>query len=459
LNQIPESRIRDYLAERIEHFPEMVQNLELSKNRLRLIKDEFFKIPSADGGPNSEHILRLLLAKRALKALQRLGEMELIDKEFPLLCTGRPGFQPAADILALSCENGSIFLLEVKKDAIAEREAATELGAYSSGLQHRCWGLCSSDYIWIPLCTEWRTTARNAFQHEIIWSNRSVLPMKMTITEKNATIESIALELLDLADHVDEPLASSQFAWDCFDTLLVCMKNELSMPQAFIDFIASHASNVGYSGFITYGKSILEGYLPYPYQFAICTHNPFKGALKRRQLEIILESEGQAAMRKQVRKRLWSGHDIDFRTLEDMWPGFVKENYPSLNHLIECSCSRTGPLWEEINERLRETNIDFELSLPDTIRYFEGDPSITPLFERIGYFGLFQEAIYERMLYEYHHKTEFGDGPVIGDLCGDPLSRIAHWDTLFKFMELMNFNHDCQVKYEDINYADASLGL
>ena len=54
---------------------------------------------------------------------------------------------------------------------------------------------------------------------------------------------------------------------------------------------------------------------------------------------------------------------------------------------------------------------------------------------RVGYFGLMQEAVTERVAYEIRHRDADGDGPILGDM-EDPWSASASWSFWASFLRL-----------------------
>ena len=469
-----EARIRDFLAAEIERLPDFIKNLDRVTAEFDSTEKGFFSITSNQGGPSPVDLIRRVLSKRNLRGIESLHDLQLVDTEFVLLQTGRPGFQPSADILAINPEDSQLFLVEVKQLVQTERQAVTELAAYSHGLNSRLWNLTGADYVWMPICTDWRTTVRAAFANKAIWSNRSVLPMRCKVTARNGdrTVAGVELNLLSLLEDVDEPLALSQFAWDCFDTLTFQLAAELSESRALLEFISATAARQGFSGFVFYGKSAAADAFPYPYVYAISVHNPLRAALKRRQLEIVRdhpERGGVIAMRKQTKGPLFSWHDIDFRTMKDRetsdvyeqmaqnaaeagdekkakeFQAIADEDYLSLREMAGSSGNRTRTLFREIKSRLK-LFFEFDVGTP----HLKGllNESIPVLFECASTFGLFQEALCERLQWEVANADK-GDGPVIGDYGGDPLYAIQSAEFVIEFLHLMNFEHDCQTDYED----------
>jgi hypothetical protein len=468
-----EAQIRDYLARRMRQLPKLVTNLDAVKGAL-LRADAAFKAIGADqGGPTPADLVRRILTRRNLRGLESLYDLEVIDTEFALLNTGKPGFQPSADILSRCTEDNRLFLFEVKRAVETERQAVTELSAYSHGLNARFWNLSAADYVWVPICTEWRTTVQAAFANEAIYQHRAVLPMRCRPTkDRRGRITRVDLELLSLVEHVDEPLALSQFAWDCFDTMTFALNKTPSDPRTLLDFMSAMAARQGFSGCALYGESAAGTAFPYPYTFTLAIHDPFRAALKRRQLEIVLKSEngGPIAMCKQTKHRLWAWHDLDFRTMKDREPQVLeemaqraaeagnhgkaerllmqaKEDYPSVQDMTGASGNRTSPLFDEIKTRL-DFFCDFEFGHPSLKGLLED--GLPPLIDHVSYFGLMQEAVLERLQWEVSHTTE-GDGPIIGDIGGDSIFALGAPSFFFDFMSLMNFEHDCQTDYHENN--------
>jgi hypothetical protein len=468
-----EAKIRDYLAREIDRLPELVSNFREVKNLLEAGETEFTAI-AEDGGPTPIDLIRRILSKRDLRGLKSFYELELIDTEFVLLDTGRPGFQPRADILARCIEDSRLFLIEVKQLVQTERQAVTEMSAYLHGLNLRFWNLAPADYVWIPICSDWRTTVRAAFANEAIWANRPILPMRCKVLNRDpsGTVTGVELNIFSLLEDVGEPLALAQFAWHCFDTLTVQLHKEPSEPRALLEFISATAARQGFSGFVMYGKSIARDAFPYPYIYAISVHNPYLAALKFRQLEITrdnIEHGGTIAMRKQVKKPLWWWQDIDFRTMSDrQTPRLLQliaesaaergeesaaekfratgqEEYLSLKEMAISSGSRTRTLFDEIQARIA-LFCDFEVGTPSLLGLLT--ETIPVIFDHASTFGLFQEALFERLQWEIMNSNG-GDGPVIGDYGGDPVRLIQSPNFLFTFMELMNFQHASQMEYLD----------
>jgi len=471
-----EACIRDYLATQIHRFPSLISNLAAINQSLDAEKASFNAIGIDQGGPTPVDLIRRILSKRHLQGLGSLTGLELIGKEFAMLSTGKGGFQPSADILARCSFDNRLFVIEVKRSIGTERQAVTELSAYTHGLNLRFWNLTPADYVWVPICTDWRTTVLSAFAGEALWQRRPVLPMRCKVGKgRTGAVKSVELECISLLDDIEEPLALSQFAWDCFDVITFELSKKPSSKRTLLELISSIAAREGFSGVVMYGESLGKDVFPYPYVYALAVHNPFRAALKRRQLQIVLDDRdvgGRTEMRKQVKEPLWFGHDIDFRTMKDRDPEILdamsqqaaeagrkteakrlsklaSEDYLSVEEMADLSRNRIGRLFDEVKERL-DMFCSFESSHPLFKLFFE--QSVPVLIDHVSYFGLMQEAVLERLQWEAS-KADRGDGPILGAIGGDPVYALGSFDLFDDFMSLMNFEHDCQTDYEDESEA------
>ncbi len=463
-----EALIRDFLANELEILPDLIENLSAIRADLKSEDTRFKTLSATDGGPTATDLIRRILTKRNLRGLESLHSLELIDTEFELLNTGKGGFQPSADILARCAEDSRLFLIEVKQLMQTEREAVTELSAYSHGLHQRFWNLTSADQIWMPICTEWRTTVRAAFANQAIWQQRAVLPMSCSVT-KNAVgvISGISLQLLSLLEAVDEPTALAQFAWPCFDTITFELSEEPSDPRTLMEFIGSTAARLGFSGSVLYGESCAGEKFPYPYVYAVAIQNPVSAALKARQLAIVRDDHergGPLEMRKHVKEDVWDWLDLDFASMEERETPDVlhqiadyldgsnralearemrkraDQKFLSVQEMAHASRNRSNVFLDEIKTHLN-LFCSFTMGAP-SLKHFLTQ-SVPVVIDHVSYFGLMQEAVFERLYWEMLHANG-GDGPVIGDVGGGPLSVIGSPSFFFDFMALMNFEHDSQ---------------
>ncbi len=468
MNKPDENAIRDWLAVNIDRLPNLVTNAGQMKSNLEAVEEAFQS--QHDHGPSAVLLLRRIIARRMHAALDCLtGQIDLIGTEVPLISTpGVVGRKPSADLLAQNAEFGCLLLVEVKRAVGSEREAVTEMAAYSSGLQGRYLGLAPLDHVWVPIAVDWRQTVSAAFANETVWARRAVLPLKASIESTGSKVDDVSLELLDLTSELDEAAALSQFAWDCYDCTHVALAAEPGDPRSLIGFIGSTAARLGLSGFCIFTKSNLcSEAFPYPYGVVIAAHNPFRGALKQRQLMTVRDepSHGDIGMRKFVKKRLWDGFDINLVTNAEAWqdlswdgpdvPDDVANDAEleidaarSLELLAFASQNRHRSLISELQIRLK-LMVDSELSAPSLKGLMDdGGFHLQNAFEQIGTFGLFQEAFEDRVLWECSHATQHGDGPVMGGIGTDAFAAMARWEVLIQFLELMNFEHDCQVECE-----------
>jgi hypothetical protein len=104
---ISEDDVRDFLANRVDTLEALFVDLEAKRSWVNGLDDAFLNGTAENGGPSATEILNYVASKKVLRALDRLYDLTLIGKEYELLATGKPGYQPRADIFACNREMGS----------------------------------------------------------------------------------------------------------------------------------------------------------------------------------------------------------------------------------------------------------------------------------------------------------------------------------------------------------------
>ena len=463
-----EWQLRDHVETLVPELRSQISNLGEIESQFRGSETEFLSVPLEEGGPTAKHILKRILARRSFPGLDCMHDLRSLGTEVPMLERIGPGGVASADILAIAEELTTFFIIEVKKAAGTERQAAGELSAYSMGLHDRFFGMNATDTVWIPLSTAWNQSVRKAFAYQALCAGRAILPMKaeVTLDQTGTELSDVDLTLLNLLDEVDEPLASSLFSVECFDAFQICFAEKLPEPQSFLNAMVGTGSRLGLSGFVFYGESVLGDSIMYPHQIVLVFHNPYRGALKRRQLELMLESNGLEEMRCQVAEPVWTNHDMNFLTGEDLWeePGAFanvigeswrrqkdeqvpeKEYVPSLTELASNGINRISRMYDETMSRVG-ANVEYDLHASNFGRLWRSPSLFTlPMVSDVHYFGLFEEAIECRMQWEHAFARQSGEftGPVFGEIGSDITQELYTFDTLRQFLELMNWQHDRQ---------------
>jgi hypothetical protein len=465
-----ENNLRDHINNIFYDLRDHISNFGDFEKLLAEVEGGFFELSPLNGGPGPVDIIKRIVMRHMLSSLKDFRDFDSLGTEVRLLDTGKAGKQPSADIIGIQCEMGFFVIPEVKQDRVAERQGATELAAYSQGLQDRFWGMSAIDQVWIPISTEWRKTVRAAFVNEILWAARRVVPLHCAVTfAADDSVTACNISLVSLIEDVDEPTALSQFNWQCFDSLVISFPKAIPDHQGLTGFLSATAARLGLSGFVLYSDDPQSKY-NYPFQIVMGVHNPFLGCLKRRQLQKVLEddriqvSDQRRAMLHQVGKGFWGWHDMDLLSGRDVEAGVLEElavraedegrddearnyrqqldEYESLESMARASSNRINRLYEELKPRLKLFSPEFELSTPHMATLLLQKRS-DYRFTHAACFGLFQEAMHERLLYE----GELLKGNAAAIMA---VSKLAPWvmssnpETLFEFMDLMNFAHATQ---------------
>lgn len=469
-----EDNLRDHINDILYDLREHITNIGDFEKRLAKVEGGFFEIAPTNGGPGPVEVVARIVMRRMLSSLKDFRHLDSLGTEVRLLDTGKAGKQPSADIVGIQREMGFFGIPEVKQDRVAERQGATELAAYSQGLQDRFWGMSAIDHVWIPISTEWRTTVRAAFVNEILWAARRVVPLHCDVTfAADDSVTSCNISLVSLIDDVDEPMALSQFSWDCFDSLVVSFPKPIPNHQGLMEFMSATAARLGLSGFVLYSEDPTSQ-LKYPFQIVMGVHNPFLGCLKRRQLQIVFTDDRipiedrRRAMLHQVGGGLWGWHDMDLLTGRDVEVGALDEladraeaegkddearnyrkeleEYESLQSIAAASSNRIGRLYDELEPRLKLFSPQYEISTPHLATLLLCQRS-EYRFTHGAYFGLLQESLHERLLYEGELVRR--RGPAVMDVSKHgPWVMASSPETFFEFMDLMNFAHAKQQGYK-----------
>lgn len=396
----------------IENFPEFTE--ELISQKAAIYKRR--NIALID-------ILHLLVIEKLMTAVPMLDNLKLLGEELPLLRTpnGR-GKQPSVDIMAYDPISGSFALLELKISNSAEREAVTELGAYSQGLQNRYNGLSNLQMLWLPVSTDWRTTTKSSIAYFLAWQKKLALPLHMHLDmdSANGKLKNLRLELFNPINEISDTESRCLFSYECFDAFDYCTMNEIKNRPAFINYVISVCNSYNINGFIIFHKPVK---LMYPYGFTLCIFNPYHGNIHKHMSNYILSEYGSKQYKSALRQsrivdtNYW---DVDLKTdqlkfwemdadsqKDEKIPGFTfwdNQDFVAVSEMADPE--------GEINAHFLVTR------LMEAIDGFEENPRAfgTPNFmgtinglqdsevDAISYFGLHHELVSRHVMIEQSQK-------------------------------------------------------
>lgn len=287
-NKIRERDINNFLNSNFSKFHHFISNVEEFENNLESGKEQIYK--STDSILISD-LIKLIIIDKVSLVTSDVESYKLIGQEFKLLpSTNGRGKQPSIDLLAYNNPYGTLALIELKISNSSEREAVTELSAYTQGLQNRFHGLSNLDVIWMPISTDWRTTLKSAIENAIIWNNVLALPLKLTIDQKaDGTFDNLSFEIINLTKDLKEDDYRNLFSYECFDAFDYYTEKELGDRKGFINYITSIFTKQNINGFIVFHKNVADE--PFPNGFTICIFNPYKGHLHKKILNDIVKDD------------------------------------------------------------------------------------------------------------------------------------------------------------------------
>ncbi|CAM1351001.1 MULTISPECIES: hypothetical protein [Tenacibaculum] len=314
-----ELELQEYIESHFDEFQSYISNYDDFTNELEQQQNNIYsngdKILISD-------LIKFSAIKRLKVSFSMLNNLKLIAKEYPLLKTGKRGKQPSVDLIAHNDVNFCTALIELKINNVSEREAVSELSAYTQGLQNRFRGLSNLETLWIPISPEWRTTPKSAVEYILIWQNILVSPLKLYI--QNNDLTSIKLECYNPINEITEIECLNLFSYDCFDAFDIYLQNEVNSKKGLKSYITSICSKLNINGFVIFHEA--EEGMMYPYGFTLCIFNPYKAYLhKKLSLEFVKhsgEKKYYEALAKTASIVDFEYVDIDFLTDE------IKEFYP-----------------------------------------------------------------------------------------------------------------------------------
>jgi hypothetical protein len=128
-----------------------------------------------------------LLHHQALKRLEEvyelISELELFGCEVPLEKASNSTIR--ADFLAIPLQETGIVVIELKKSSQTERQAFTELLAYSNHLTTLFPGMCREDIIYVLISPMNTRIVREAYVQTLIFDKRPICALVPKFSDKN----------------------------------------------------------------------------------------------------------------------------------------------------------------------------------------------------------------------------------------------------------------------------------
>lgn len=143
--------------------------------------------------------------------LESLHGLSIISSDQNISKTNSEVLRP--DFLTFDHETSKMIVFELKASVQTERQALTELLAYDAEIKNTVPLLHETSILYVLLATEWSTLLNHSVQQLNCWTNKKILPLLVTLSEKDE------LELKIVGTTAWDNSLISTLNKDCFDAL------------------------------------------------------------------------------------------------------------------------------------------------------------------------------------------------------------------------------------------------
>lgn len=418
-----ESKVRDFMCANFKNFHNQITNLYEYTKSLRDQKEEIFQ---SNEPVKITDLVKLVLGEKIIHTTENIEFYKIIDKEFKLLNTiSKKGKQPSVDIIAYNTSSLQVALIELKVSDSSEREAVTELSAYTLGLHNKFHGLSNLQVIWIPISTEWRVTLMSAVELLMLWKNILTLPLHLEVNLEGDKIKDLSFTIVNPIKEIEEIDYLSLFSYECFDTFDYYTRSKVRSKNGFINYVTSIFNRQNINGFVVFHNDSPR--MMYPYGFTLCIYNPYKGHLYKKLLKHYLKDNTNLTFKDIMKEGRFINMDfidVDFVTDE------VKHFEPDLKDL-DGSSLIYGASWKknflsvgDFTDPEDDPNASYGVkylkeaidSVEENSRAF-GTPDFEIWFKKlerkhvssVSYLGVFHDLISKKIQIEHKRKVQSQD--------------------------------------------------
>lgn len=341
-----------------------------------------------------------------------------IGQEVPVIKTrGRP---LSIDILGNNYETGEFFIIEIKRSNSTEREAITEILAYTNGIRSKFPELSTEDIVIIIIAHEWQASLWNATIFLMLFFRLNIIPIQIVDVDYDKTkdeVENISLEIL-IPSKSKDLTVSQNFSKKCLASKTFMWDDSRVQPREVANIVSKEMDRRNIHGFVIglkfFGADDFkkgEGY-PHPYGILITALNPYsiakyRGLGENTNLNDIFHQN--------------SSESLSLEELEIIWD----------NRLGEVT-SLIYPLFNYTD--YGEISIDM-----DYFNFSEiGVAGVSTLFEFIfiNYTGLFHDFLLYRSILEWKIKEKQGHADILfGDIGSSVFQTYYSAEYFFELIE------------------------
>lgn len=246
---------------------------------------------------NPNRLFQKIIYKRMSETLKYTNQMDLIEKEAKLKKSGDSTIR--ADFLGVNPEDKGISIIELKKSGQTERQAFTELLAYSNHLTSLFPTMSKNDIVLILIAPMKVRIVREAFLHTLLIDNKRIIAFTYELEDKD-DINTLKLKpWLPNKEDIGN-FKNHYFAENNFDVVKLAWEGEpydnsnrdINM-DLISSFVAQSMEERNIPGFCFTSHSYID--LPYPKSLVIVGMNPYsisyKNFLENKDLEKDISSQ------------------------------------------------------------------------------------------------------------------------------------------------------------------------
>ena len=273
MDRVKENKIQKWLEEKYSDIKSLINNVDKFED-LNTDQIPYYSL---------DYLIKKKVAESSKYVYDLLDDVDLIiaNKNISLDKTERL----FPDLLLFSPENSTFFIIEIKRDEQAERQAITELLAYEHELKNLFPFMSNIEVCFILIASDFNTLLSHSVSSLSLWQNKKILPLKINGIENEDENEwSLSLylptswTLLSLDSFKSKHIFTTNLVLEDKDAYnrdvnIKDKTDNFDILMRGIEFIVKEAERNNVSGFVLLSRltsSPLANWC-----FTICVVNPF----------------------------------------------------------------------------------------------------------------------------------------------------------------------------------------
>jgi len=244
----------------------------ISKTDIKRIAETIEINPNLLPSFSIDEYVRKRFAESASSTLGSLETLEILTSDNNISATKNEVLRP--DIVCINSETQQLIIFELKKSNQTGRQALTELLAYEHELKNLLPFLSNYDTTFVLISTEWSVLLEHAATSAIMWSNKSLLCLKVDTTPGDYKFNIHIPSSWNITGTPFFPSDSISSFTLSFEVPSSISEDEASTRLYLaLSFFAREAERMGLHGFAVITKQ-LRGYTENAREIIFCAASP-----------------------------------------------------------------------------------------------------------------------------------------------------------------------------------------